>query len=87
MNSYHNFDMNSYDAEKYEFISQLTGYEFIELTKSMNSYSEQGDMNSDVGDMNSYYQDMKCNIPSSFLDFYPGPPPPPHPPPPPPPPS
>ncbi len=46
-------DMNSYDAEKYEFILQLTNYEFIELTKSMNSYSEQRDMNSHVGDMNS----------------------------------
>ena len=53
MNSYQSNVMNSYDAEKYEFISRLTDYEFIELMKSMNSYSEQRDMNSDVGDMNS----------------------------------
>ena len=43
--------MNSYECENYEFISQLTDYEFIELTKSMNSYSEHRDMNSHVGDM------------------------------------
>ena len=53
MNSYQSNVMNSNDAEKYEFISRLTDYEFIEFMKSMNSYSEQRDMNSDVGDMNS----------------------------------